>query len=78
MFLMPGLIIAFYITGTPLGEARRAGMEAYLRNHQQVCVALAPSFGTCFSIFIGVPPYHPMFFCFFEVFPAFAVAHSGH
>ncbi|CAM9442144.1 unnamed protein product [Scytosiphon promiscuus] len=36
MFLMPGLIIAFYITGTPLGEARRAGMEAYLRNHQQV------------------------------------------
>ncbi|CAN0447486.1 unnamed protein product, partial [Hapterophycus canaliculatus] len=26
MFLMPGLIIAFYVTGTPLGEARRAGM----------------------------------------------------
>lgn len=36
MFLMPGLIIAFYVTGTPLGEARRAGMETYLRNHQQV------------------------------------------
>ncbi|CAN0507278.1 unnamed protein product, partial [Ectocarpus sp. 12 AP-2014] len=35
MFLMPGLIVAFYVTGTPLGEERRAGMEAYLRNHQQ-------------------------------------------
>ncbi|CAN0467089.1 unnamed protein product, partial [Ectocarpus sp. 12 AP-2014] len=30
-----GLIVAFYVTGTPLGEERRAGMEAYLRNHQQ-------------------------------------------
>eukprot|EP00752_Nemacystus_decipiens_P008292 g7413.t1 len=35
MFLMPGLIIAFHVTGAPLGESRRAGMEAYLRNHQQ-------------------------------------------
>lgn len=38
MFLMPGLIIAFHVTGAPLGGARTAGMEAYLRNHQQVCV----------------------------------------
>lgn len=36
MFLMPGMIIAFYVTGTPLGESKRGGMEAYLRNHQQV------------------------------------------
>ena len=36
LFLMPGMIIAFYVTGTPLGESRRGGMEAYLRNHQQV------------------------------------------
>lgn len=36
LFLMPGMIIAFYVTGTPLEETRRAGMEAYLRNHQQV------------------------------------------
>lgn len=35
MFLMPGMIIAFYVTGTPLGESKRGGMEAYLRNHQQ-------------------------------------------
>lgn len=59
MFLMPGMIIAFHVTGTPLGEARRAGMEAYLRNHQQVNVTLRvyPSCnrrrdkaGTCTSV----------------------------
>ena len=35
MFLMPGMIIAFYVTGTPLGAARTAAMITYLRNHQQ-------------------------------------------
>lgn len=34
MFLLPGLIIACYVTGVDLGE-RRSPMVAYLRNHQQ-------------------------------------------
>lgn len=40
MFLMPGLIVAFHVTGASLGETRRAGMETYLRNHQQVRMEL--------------------------------------
>lgn len=49
MFLMPGLVVAFHVTGAPLGEARRAGMEAYLRNHQQVEYGetLCDSFAFC-------------------------------
>jgi len=34
MFLMPGLIIASYVTNTPLPEAHRTEMMRYLRNHQ--------------------------------------------
>ena len=34
MFLMPGLIIACYVTNTPLPEAHRLEMVRYLRNHQ--------------------------------------------
>ena len=52
MFLMPGMIIAFYICGTPLGETRRAGMEAYLRNHQQVGAGLRRA-RTCVLNFDG-------------------------
>lgn len=35
MFLMPGLIISYHVTGASLGESRKAAMKAYLRNHQQ-------------------------------------------
>mmetsp|Transcript_16150 Transcript_16150/g.21370 ORF Transcript_16150/g.21370 Transcript_16150/m.21370 type:complete len:826 (+) Transcript_16150:32-2509(+) len=35
MFLMPGLIICHYVTGTPLAAYKRDAMIAYLRNHQQ-------------------------------------------
>jgi prenyltransferase beta subunit len=35
MFLMPGLIIALYITKTTLEDYKREGMIAYLLNHQQ-------------------------------------------
>jgi len=34
MFLLPGLVIACYVTGTDLGEHRRKEMTRYLRNHQ--------------------------------------------
>ncbi len=34
MFLMPGLIIACYVTNTPLPEPHRLEMVRYLRNHQ--------------------------------------------
>ena len=34
MFLMPGLIIACYVSGVDLGD-RKAAMTTYLRNHQQ-------------------------------------------
>ena len=36
MFLMPGLICVLYLTKAPFPEARKRGMIAYLRNHQQV------------------------------------------
>lgn len=56
MFLMPGLIVAFHVTGTPFGEARRAGMEAYLRNHQQVEYILL---AVCY---LGIRILFPIFF----------------
>jgi len=36
MFLMPGLICVMHITKAPFPAWRKAGMVAYLRNHQQV------------------------------------------
>lgn len=35
-FLMPGLVIACHVTGTPLSDAHREAMSAYLLNHQQL------------------------------------------
>jgi cycloartenol synthase len=35
MFLMPGVLIALYATGSLLPAAHTAAMQAYLRNHQQ-------------------------------------------
>lgn len=47
MFLMPGLIIAYHVTGTDLGKARKAAMQAYLLNHQQVGAAHATPHASC-------------------------------
>ena len=35
MFLLPGLVIACYVTNVDLGSARRKAMLQYLLNHQQ-------------------------------------------
>jgi len=35
MFLLPGLVIACYVTGIDLGEARRSAMLRYIMVHQQ-------------------------------------------
>jgi len=34
-FLLPGLVCTLYLTKAPLAEEKKAGMVAYLRNHQQ-------------------------------------------
>jgi len=65
MFLMPGLIIACYVTGFDLG-ARKQAMIVYLRNHQQAdggwgthIEASSTMFGTVLSYvslrLLGVP-----------------------
>lgn len=36
MFLLPGLVIAHYVTGAALGPDRAQAMVHYLRNHQQL------------------------------------------
>lgn len=70
MFLMPGLIIAFYVTGTRWAESKRAGMETYLRNHQQTdggwgthIECASTMFGTVLSYvslrLLGVPSEDP-------------------